>query len=177
MRWVRLLISDANILIDIEDAKLTADLFRLPFRVMAPDLLFFDELDEQHGHLLDMGLELGVLESAAIAETQILVTRYRRPSRNDCLALALAKQEQCPLATGDRDLADAARLEGVPVVGTIWLIESMVLYKLLAPSLARTAYDRMRISGRRLPWTEADRRLREIEAGTFTATSPFDDEV
>ena len=113
---MRLLISDANILIDLEDAELTALLFRLPFRVMAPDLLFFDELAAEHPHLIGLGLELGEVKPAAIAETQVLAARYRRPSRNDCLALALAKQEHCPLATGDRDLAEAARAEAVPVV-------------------------------------------------------------
>jgi hypothetical protein len=46
---VRLLISDANNLIDLEDAELTALLFRLPFRVMMPDLLFFDELAAEQG--------------------------------------------------------------------------------------------------------------------------------
>jgi hypothetical protein len=135
---VRLLISDANILIDLEDAELTALLFRLPFRVMTPDLLFFDELEAQHGHLVDLGLELGELEPAAVAATQVLAARYRRPSRNDCLALALAKQEQCPLATGDRDLAEAARAEAVPVVGTIWLIERMVLHRLIVLANSRS---------------------------------------
>lgn len=173
---MRLLISDANILIDLEDAELAAHLFRLPFRVMAPDILFCDELEDQHGHLTEMGLELGVLEPAAITEAQVLVARYRRASRNDCLALALAKQEQCPLATGDRDLADAARLESVSVVGTIWLIERMVLHGLITPVLARAAYERMRATGRRLPWQQAEQRLRAIEAGTFAATSPFDGE-
>jgi hypothetical protein len=43
---------DANILIDLEDAELTALLFRLPFRVMAPDLLFFDELAAENPHLM-----------------------------------------------------------------------------------------------------------------------------
>jgi len=170
---VRLLISDANILIDLEDAELTALLFRLPFRVMAPDLLYFDELAAEHPHLIGMGLELGEVKPAAIAETQVLVARYRRPSRNDCLALALAKQEHCPLATGDRDLAEAARAEAVPVVGTIWLIERMVLHGLIVPTAARDAYERMRVSGRRLPWQQAEQRLREIEAGTFEVSDPF----
>lgn len=170
---MRLLISDANILIDLEEAQLTALLFQLPFRVMAPDLLFFDELAEQHGRLTEMGLELGELQPAAISETEFLVDRYPKPSRYDCLALALAKQERCPLVTGDRHLREAAILEKVPVVGTLWLVELMISHGLIGIAQARDAYKRMRISGRRLPWQEAEHRLRTIEAGTFEPVDPF----
>ena len=37
----------------------------------------------------------------------------------------------------------------------------------------RDAYERMRVSGRRLPWQQAEQRLREIEAGTFEVSDPF----
>lgn len=170
---MRLLISDANILIDLEEAQLTTSLFQLPFRVMAPDLLFFDELAEQHGKLLSMGLELGELQATAIEESVTLAARYPRPSRYDFLALALAKQESCPLVTGDRYLREAAVLEKVPVVGTLWLVELMIWHELIGIDQAREAYEQMRISGRRLPWQEAEHRLRSIEAGTFEPIDPF----
>jgi predicted nucleic acid-binding protein len=35
-----------------------------------------------------------------------LTGTYTQASRNDCFALALAKQEQCPLLTGDMALTD-----------------------------------------------------------------------
>lgn len=171
---MQLLISDANILIDLEEAQLTALMFQLPFRVMAPDLLFFDELAEQHGHLIGMGLELRELKPDAVTESEVLVKRYPRPNRNDCLALALAKQERCPLATGDRDLKEAATSEKVRVVGTLWFIELMVLHRLIATDEALAAYERMRLSGRRLPWPEAEKRLRTIDAGIFEPVDPFD---
>ncbi len=93
---MRLLISDANILIDIEDGGLAEALFQLPYSFMTPDMLFLDELDGDHGHLLECGLQLGELEPAAVAESERLAECYRGPSRYDCLALALAKQENCP---------------------------------------------------------------------------------
>ena len=51
-----LLISDANIFIDFEDGGLLEALFRLPESVGVPDLLFEDELRDQHAHLVDQGL-------------------------------------------------------------------------------------------------------------------------
>jgi hypothetical protein len=57
----RLLISDANILIDLEDGCLLAELFKLPFQFQVPDLLFVDELEADHGYLIGYGLQLGEL--------------------------------------------------------------------------------------------------------------------
>jgi len=103
-----LLISDANVLIDIEDGNLTPVIFRLPYEIGVPDALFELELKEKHSHLLQVGLKLKTLTAESIQTTEILNTKYPRPSMMDCLALALAMQEQCPLLTGDRDLRAAA---------------------------------------------------------------------
>lgn len=45
--------------------------------------------------------------------------------------------------------------EGIPVHGTIWLVERMLDEKLLDITQARAAFDRMRERGRRLPWDAA----------------------
>ncbi|WP_223811888.1 PIN domain-containing protein [Pseudomonas oryziphila] len=55
---MQLLISDANILIDLEEGELLAQLFTLPYQFTVPDILYFDELEAQHAHLLRLGLEL-----------------------------------------------------------------------------------------------------------------------
>lgn len=170
---MRLLISDANILIDMQDGRLVETLFQLPYRFMVPDLLFYDELEGQHGNLLNLGLELGELTPAGIADAEAMVARYTGPSRYDCLALALARQEQCPLITGDRALHRAAQQEAVSVVGTLWLVEKMVMEGLITTTDARTAYQRMREAGSRLPWGEAEHRLKEVEQGTFALKDPF----
>lgn len=47
-----LLISDANILMDIEVGELTAPMFSLGYQFAVPDILYFEELEEQHAHLL-----------------------------------------------------------------------------------------------------------------------------
>lgn len=96
-----MLISDANILIDMEEGQLLQQMFRLPFQFQTPNLLFFDELVEQHPHLLEYGLELGVLNGASMNRVSQLAIKYRKTGRYDCMALALAQQEQCPLLTGD----------------------------------------------------------------------------
>jgi predicted nucleic acid-binding protein len=118
-----LLISDANILIDMEEGELLEQMFQLPFEFHIPDILFAEELEGQHYHLLDRGLKLAELESDVMLHAMELTARYIKPSRNDCFALALAAQKQCPLLTGDQALRNAAENEAVMVQGTLWLVK------------------------------------------------------
>ena len=99
-----LLISDANILIDIEIGGLIALMFRLEYQFAVPDILFYEELDGQHAHLLDMGLQPKELDEAMVARVSEFATKNPRPGRNDLFALVLAASEQCPLLTGDKNL-------------------------------------------------------------------------
>lgn len=149
---MQMLISDANILIDLEDGELLKRFFELPYQFCVPDILFYEELDEQHAHLIDYGLKVLELTSASMAEVTSLVEKYSDPSRNDCFALMLAKQENCSLLTGDRYLKKAANREGVMVSGTIWVIENMVRCEIITISEAESSYEKMKLAGSRLPW-------------------------
>lgn len=54
---MQLLISDANILIDLGEGQLLTQFFQLPYEFRVLDILFYEELEAQHGHLLDLGLQ------------------------------------------------------------------------------------------------------------------------
>jgi len=159
---MQVLISDANILIDLEEGLLLNQIFALPFVFKIPDVLFVEELSEQHGHLLELGLQLGELREDYMQEVFQLTQTYSQPSRNDCFALALAKQENCPLVTGDRNLRRAAEAEQVDVYGTLWLVERLVEHGIINKTQAHGAYERMEQHGRRLPWAEAHQRIDDL---------------
>lgn len=93
---MRLLISDANILIDMEEGQLIEQMFRLPWIFGVPDILFVEELQAQHAYLLDLGLQVNELTPDSMLYAFNLTQRSIGPSRNDCFALALARQELCP---------------------------------------------------------------------------------
>lgn len=159
-----LLISDANILIDIEVGGLVAPMFSLVYQFAVPDILFYEELEEKHAYLLDMGLVAMDLDESLVARVSLLVMQYPRPGRNDLFALVLAASEACPLLTGDKDLKAAAEIENVEVRGTLWLVNEMVKSGKITAHVARGAYQRMRAHGRRLPWDIAEQMLAELEA-------------
>ncbi len=119
-----LLISDANILIDMEDGNLIPVIFQLPYEIAVPDILFELELRERHSHLLQAGLKIKSLNSASVKKTEFLTGQYPRPSMMDHSALALALQEQCPLLTGDKDLRVAAKKEELKCMGRYGLLRN-----------------------------------------------------
>lgn len=159
-----LLISDANILTDVEVGDLVAPMFSLGYQFAVPDVLYYEELEEQHAHLLNMGLHMRTLPAQGVARVQSLAQTYAKPGRNDLFALALAEAEKCPLLTGDAALRQAAETEKVEVKGTVWLIGEMVREQRITVAVARAALNKMRLSGRRLPWDAAEQMLVVLEA-------------
>ena len=147
-----LMISDANVLIDLEEGELIEQLFKLPYDIHCPDTLFYEELEEQHHSLLDLGLQLMVLDGITVLEANRLILQYSKVSNNECFALALAKSANCPLLSGDQALRKAADAEAVEVYGTIWIVERLIQRNIIDLFQAEAAFIRMKDSKRRLPW-------------------------
>lgn len=160
---LRLLISDANILIDIEIGRLTPAIFHLPYEVTVPDILFESELREQHSHLIAAGLKVKSLTPEFVKKMEFLRKQYPKPSMVDHSVLALAMQEKCLLLTGDKDLRTAAEKESVEVHGTLWVIEQLVSQKIIQLHEARGSFDAMKVGGSRLPWPYAEELLNKWE--------------
>ena len=159
---MQLLVSDANILIDLEEGGLLTAFFDLPFEFTVPDILFFEELEEQHAHLLDIGLVVRELSVNTMSYAFSLTQKARGPSRMDCFALALAKQESCPLLSGDKALRKLANNELIKTMGTIWIVGRLVEEKLISKDEARSAYKKMKAAGSRLPWDTAEEELSKL---------------
>lgn len=158
-----LLISDANILMDVEVGGLLRPMFSLRYQFAVPDVLYFEELDGRHTYLLSMGLQTRTLSAMSVERVQTLSRKYARPGRNDLFALALAEVETCPLLTGDSALRQAAEAEQVEVRGTLWLVLEMVREQRINVAVARAAFHQMRGNGRRLPWDSAEQMLAALE--------------
>ena len=149
---MQILISDSNIFIDMEVADLTAKMFALPYHFATPDILYYEELEEEHQNLLDTDLKILSLSSDTVKYTESIVGKYPKASRNDLFALALAKQECCPLLTGDGALRKAGKQEDIQILGTIWIMDALVKHEIITKDEAMEAYDTMKNNKRRLPW-------------------------
>lgn len=150
----------------MEEGGLLDAMFQLPYKFATPDILFVEELSDEHAHLPALGLQLKEVSADSMMYAMQLTTTYTKASRNDCFALALAKQEECPLLTGDMALRVAAEKEAAIVKGTIWLVSQLVIHQRITLDEARQAYERMKQNGRRLPWKLAEQELIQIEKAT-----------
>lgn len=168
---MQLLISDANILIDMEAGALMETLFQLPVQLGIPDLLYYEEIEPGSPGLEDLGLQIMEVTGDYVRYAQLLPGQYNhtlpakngpKPSHNDYLALALAKQETCTLLTGDANLRIVASKEQITVMGTIGLLCAMVENQLLTVDDAMIALDKMKQGKRRLPWPEAEKMLNAL---------------
>jgi len=157
-----ILVSDANIFIDMDVGDLTKPMFRLKETFATPDVLYREELEEHHAELPGLGLRIEQLSSNGVAEVERLSAIYNGPSTNDLFAIALAKERQWPLLSGDRRVREAADAEGVEIRGTLWLIERMVQTRTISLERAQTGVELMRNGGRRLPWVEVDALLARL---------------
>lgn len=158
----KLLISDANIIIDIAAGELVEAMFTLEYEFATPDILFSEELEEQHPEVLDAGFKVIELkpESISQADRYFQENMVSRVSVNDCLALSLAKQENFPLLTGDSKLKQLAIVEGVTVRGTLWLVEAMFTNGFITAKGAEIAYQKMLDDGSRLPVQAIQKQLK-----------------
>ncbi len=157
---MRLIVTDANVLIDMEVSELLDTMFSLQgFEFVVPDVLFVEELQGQLPQLAELGLRSIGLSSEGIYVLEELRGKYPRPGFNDLMALTLAKMEACPLLSGDGPLREAAMAEEVEVHGTLWLMDQLFKAGRVDVGAASTAYERMKADGSRLPWVEVERQL------------------
>jgi predicted nucleic acid-binding protein len=159
----KLLVSDANVIIDIEIGDLTKYFFLLPYEIVVPDVLFEEELRKRHEYLLDFGLKTKILESEYVAMVFTFAQKYRNPSRNDLFALALALQEKATLLTGDKPLREAAKKEQVHTHGTIWVVTEMIRNNIITIGQAEEAFILMQKAGSRLPKGQIQEELEKLK--------------
>lgn len=158
----QLLISDANILIDMEKGGITRQMFQLDAVFAVPNTLYEEELRVEHPQLPELGLRTLELTEETVAWAVTLINRHAKTgaSTNDLLALALARQEKTTLLTGDNILRSVAVKEEIDVHGTLWLMEQMMAAGILTVQQAAAAYEGMKAARSRLPWNEVEQQLK-----------------
>jgi len=152
---------DANILIDFHAGGLLKEVFQLPFKLAAPDVIVA-ELDEPKGEtLLQLGLESRSLSGTQVGQVEAKVRQYDRVSTNDLFALVLAQLLGAVLLTGESQLRQIAKQEGTQVHGTLWLLDWMIELQIIEQAQAAEALGQMLDQGRWLPATECQRRIEQ----------------
>lgn len=147
-----LLISDANIIIDLIDGEILPLIFDLNYEFATSDILHAEELEECQYDLTELGLNLIEVNEAFMIQAAEINLRHAKISMMDSIVLALAMQERCPLLTGDRPLRAIAESMNIEVRGTLWLVQEMYEQGIMTKAEVEISFEKMRVSGSRLPW-------------------------
>jgi len=121
-----ILVSDTSVLIDLDRAGLLEAVFALPHAFAVPDVLYDREMRDEWGdRLLALGLQVVEVSEGGVADA--LRYRQQRASLSvaDSFALALAKEREWLLLTGDNQLRALAGDEDVECHGVLWLLDIM----------------------------------------------------
>lgn len=153
------LVTDTNIWIDLENGKILADIFRLPYQFFTTDFSVQEFIYPGWDVLRTLGLQTHGLEPESVLELAQLRQTYHQLSAVDLAALMLAKMLGASLVTGDRRLNELARAQGLPVHGMLWVLDEMVNHQVLTAIQAATALRKMLDQGARLPNVECQKRF------------------
>jgi len=153
------LVTDTNIWIDLENGKVLADVFRLPYQFFTTDFAVEEFIHPGWAKLHDLGLLTHGLESEYVLELVQLRQVHRQLSTIDLAALLLARALDASLVTGDRRLNELAKAQGLPVHGVLWILDEMVIHHVLTATQAAIALREMLDQGARLPGGECQKRF------------------
>ena len=141
----------------------------LPFRLSITYLMSIDALNDEllspsgiKEKLLSLGLQPTELTESEFYYAINMAKLNPRLSKYDCSALSIAKHRGLVLLTGDGRLRKTAMNEGIPVMGTIGLLDK--LYdenKISSKEYVECLYLLKKANGMevRLPMDELDKRL------------------
>ena len=153
------LVTDMNIWIDLENGKILADVFRLPYQFFTTDFAVEEFIHPRWVTLQDLGLQTHGLEPEYVLELVRLRQIHRQLSAIDLAALLLARALDASLVTGDRRLNELAKAQGIPVHGVLWILDEMVIHHALTANQATIALREMLNQGARLPDGECQKRF------------------
>ncbi len=137
---MRIIVNDANILIDLVELQLLPQFFALKFEFFTTTLILEELLDEQQ-----VQLETYLTQNILIAEDMttddleaIKVIEKSKPklSQQDCSAYHQATSKQGTLVTSDNVLRKFAIATNIDVHGHLWVFDQMVAQKTVTPITA-----------------------------------------
>lgn len=120
--------SDTNVWLDFETIGRLELPFKLPYIYLLNEDAVYDELlspPELSKNLLALGLIATELTEEEFFLAEKYAKCFSKLSIYDCVALAMAKCRNIILLTGDALLRKVAQTEGVPVMGTIGILDRL----------------------------------------------------
>lgn len=159
---MRLIINDANILIDIVKLDIVDAFMTLGFNLYTTDFVFAELNEAQQVRLARPQLSIIKTESTEDIYSIIrLVNSNNGLSFEDCSVWHYTQKMNGTLITGDRLLRRRASLAGLEVKGIIFILEQIKVQNLLSVVQCIEKLEALKVLNDRLPIIEIDNRIQE----------------
>ena len=161
----KIVISDTNIFIDLVDANLIDEFFKLPFEIHTTTFILKELLKADDRESVQKHVDAGDLHSFSFEGKDFmdLLTMYNNAgsnlSVNDCSVWLLASKKEGALLTGDRNLRNKAKQSGIEVHGLFYVLDKLVECGIISTTKAHAALVVLKANNNRLPRTEIEKRL------------------
>ena len=137
---MKVIVNDANILIDLVDLKILPYFFQLEFEFHTTAIILDELFDEQQEALFPY-IETGQLSVDNITEedlVEIVMIRATKPnlSEQDCSAFYQAKKLNAALITSDNTLRKFAQANHIEIHGHLWVFDNLVNKSILTGKTA-----------------------------------------
>ncbi|MCB0324341.1 MAG: hypothetical protein KDD69_12245 [Bdellovibrionales bacterium] len=130
---MRIIVSDASCLIDLQRDHILEVFLELPFEFVIPDVIFDDELvsfTRVEKALLRKHMTIAGLDGDGVTRVSEILIQAPALSVHDGFAFVVAEENPGSiLLTGDRRLRNLAESEEIEVHGVLWVIQQLDIHK------------------------------------------------
>ncbi len=134
---MKIVLSDANIFIDLYKVGLLDILIQMPFEVATTDFVYNELYVEQQEALERLQIEILSFEDVAELYDAFGQIEVRSLSIQDFSLFFVAKKNAFALMSNDKKLREYARTHGVKVVGLLYVFDEIFRSKLLDDATLR----------------------------------------
>lgn len=161
---MKIVINDANILIDIVKLELLKEFSNLSFELYTTDFVL-EELNVDQNKVIQQLVsegEIHLIKTESLEDLQGIYTLVETSSGlsfEDCSVWYYSKKMSCTLLTGDGKLRKTAKKDGLEVRGIIYILDQMLIQNQLTFNQAIKNIELLYNLNNRLPKKELTKRL------------------
>ena len=161
----RIVISDANIFIDLMSIDLLEEFFLLPLEIMTTDFVLTEIVIPAQYEMLQSFVKSRKLSVVSFSYDDVSkISTLQEKSLNnvsmtDCSVWYCAKKNDGRLLTGDAKLRRVAEEDGICVSGILFIFDCLIEYNVLGEKACADKLDNLQKINKRLPDKECKKRI------------------
>jgi len=157
-----LLISDANIFIDLEKTDLLKYFDRLGIDIATSDFVYDELNSKQRSIITTLSIEIYTMDGNELIKflTEFTAQNLKKLSSQDYSIFYYAKKYGAEVLSNDKRLRIYATKKSIPIKGLFYILDEMVAQEYVTPRTMVEKLLQLKEINKRLPIEEIDKRIK-----------------